>query len=290
MPRERRTSEPESDPVSASLLQLEKAVEGIQSSDAFRAYLTAQARFHHYSWGNVLLILSQNPTATRVAGYRTWQSLDRQVKRGEKAIRIIAPAYYKKQERDEQTGEDTERKVAFFRGASVFDVAQTDGAPLPEVAVPILDSDAGDELYSRLEGVALTEGLRVTIGHESFMRRPQMMGFYEPDNRAIYLREAAQLQKTKTLAHELAHHFAEHNVSGPESETEAEAVSYVVLAHHGLDSGTRSFPYIATWSQDKAVLKAALATIQTVSTTIIERVEGQDVTRAAERSHDLPGA
>ena len=244
MPRERRTNEPESDPVRTSLLQLEKAVEGIQDSNAFRSYLTAQARFHHYSWGNVLLILGQKNDATRVAGYRTWQSLDRQVKKGEKAIRIIAPAYYKKKERDEQTGEDVEKQVPFFRSASVFDVSQTDGAPLPEIPVPVLDSEAGSELYVQLEGVALTEGLRVTIGHEAFMQRPQMMGFYEPANRAIYLREAAQLQKTKTLAHELAHHFAEHKVSGPESETEAEAVSYVVLAHHGLDSGERSFPYV----------------------------------------------
>jgi antirestriction protein ArdC len=277
MPRERRTSEPASDPVSASLLQLEKAVEGIQSSDAFRAYLTAQARFHHYSWGNVLLILAQRPDATRVAGYRTWQSLDRQVKRGEKAIRIIAPAYYKKKERDEQTGEDIEKQVPFFRSASVFDVSQTDGASLPEIPVPVLDSEAGSELYARLEGVALTEGLRVTIGHESFLQRATMMGFYERDNRAIYLREAAQLQKTKTLAHELAHHFAGHQVSGSESETEAEAVSYVVLAHHGLDSGERSFPYIATWSQDKAVLKAALATIQTLSTAIIDKLNPEAI-------------
>src|SRR4051812_19568868 len=210
MPRERRTSEPESDPVRASLLQLEQAVEGIQDSDTFRAYLAAQAKFHHYSWGNTLLILCQCPEATRVAGYRTWQSLDRQVKKGEKAIRIIAPAYYKKKQRDEQTGEEVEKQVPFFRSASVFDYSQTDGAPLPEIPVPVLDSEAGAELYVQLEGVALTEGLRVTIGHESFMRRATMMGFYEPDNRSIYLREAAQLQKTKTLAHELAHYFARH--------------------------------------------------------------------------------
>jgi len=216
--------------------------------------------------------LAQKPDASRVAGYRTWQSLGRQVKKGEKAIRIIAPAYYKKKEREEQSGEDRERQVTFFRGASVFDLSQTEGEPLPEIAVPILDGEAGAELYARLESVALTEGLRVTIGHESFMQRPQMMGFYEPDTRAIYLREAAQLQKTKTLAHELAHHFAKHQVSGAASETEAEAVSYVVLAHRGLDSGERSFPYIATWSKEKAVLKAALATIQTVSTTIIDKL------------------
>jgi antirestriction protein ArdC len=271
MPRERQ-QQPDSDPVAASLLLLERSVEAIQDSETFRAYLSAQARFHHYSWGNVLLILSQRPDATRVAGYRTWQQLNRQVKRGEKAIRIIAPTHYKRKEQDEQTGEDVERQVTFFRGASVFDISQTEGEPLPEVAVPVLDGSAGAELYARLEGVALIEGLRVTTGHESFMQRPQMMGFYEPATQSIFLREAAQLQKTKTLAHELAHHFARHELSGPESETEAESVSYVILAHHGLDSGERSFPYIATWSKDKAVLKAALATIQAVSTTILDRL------------------
>src|SRR5436853_2087457 len=109
MPRERRV--PDSDPVTASLLQLERSVAAIQDSDTFRAYLTAQARFHHYSFGNVLLILAQKPDASHVAGYRSWQAMGRQVKRGEKAIRIIAPAYYKKRERDEQTGEEDERQV-----------------------------------------------------------------------------------------------------------------------------------------------------------------------------------
>src|SRR5215212_1206127 len=288
MPRGRK--EPDSDPVTASLLQLERSVAAIQDSDTFRAYLSAQARFHNYSFGNVLLILAQRPESTRVAGYRTWQSLERQVKKGEKAIRIIAPAYYKRREVDSQTGEEVERQVTFFRSAAVFDYGQTEGKPLPEVPVPVLDSEAGCELYSRLEDVARDEGVTVQRGHERFGAREQMMGFYEPERRLIALREGSQLQMTKTLAHELAHHFAEHKASGPESETEAEAVSYVVLAHHGLDSGERSFAYIATWSKDKAVLKAALATIQTVSTTIIERVEGQDVTRDAERSHDFPRA
>src|SRR5215211_9415847 len=152
MPRERQ--EPDSDPVAASLLQLERSVAAIQDSDTFRAYLTAQARFHTYSFGNVLLILSQRPESTRVAGYRTWQSLERHVKKGEKAIRIIAPAYYKRKEVDAQTGEDVERQVTFFRSASVFDYSQTEGKPLPEVPVPVLDSDAGGELYARLETVA----------------------------------------------------------------------------------------------------------------------------------------
>src|SRR5438067_892731 len=116
MPRERQL--PDADPVTASLFQLEQSVAAIQDSATFRAYLSAQARFHTYSFGNVLLILAQNPEATRVAGYRTWQSLDRHVKKGEKAIRIIAPAYYTKKDTDQKTGEEIERQVTFFRSAS----------------------------------------------------------------------------------------------------------------------------------------------------------------------------
>lgn len=289
MTRERQR-QPDSDPVATSLLLLERSVEAIQDSDTFRAYLSAQARFHRYSWGNVLLILAQKPDATRVAGYQTWKQFGRQVRRGETGIRIIAPAYYKKHEQDLETGEEITRQVTFFRSASVFDYSQTEGEPLPEVAVPVLNSEAGGELYARLEDVAHSEALTIQRGHQRFATSEQIMGFYEPASRLIAIREAAQLQMTKTLAHELGHHFAEHAASGPESETEAEGIAYVVLAHHGLDSGERSFPYVATWSQDKAILRAALARIQQVSLTMIERTGEPVTTPDAERSHDFPGA
>jgi hypothetical protein len=175
----------------------------------------------------------------------------------------------------------------YVKGALAW---SAEGTPLPEIPVPVLDSEAGGELYARLEAVAQAEGLTVVRGHQRFGVRETMQGFYEPDNRLIALREASQLHMTKTLGHELGHHFAKHTASGPASETEAEGIAYVVLAHHGLDSGERSFPYVATWAQDKTVLKAALATIQTVSAAIIERVVSQDTDRFAERSRDLPGA
>ena len=96
------------------------------------------------------------------------------------------------------------------------------------------------------------------------------MGFYSPTERLIVLREAAQLQMTKTLAHELAHHYGDQRLSDSESETIAESVAYVTLAHHGLDSGARSFPYVATWSRQPAVLRAALSEIQTISRRLID--------------------
>src|SRR5215208_1890076 len=104
------------------------------------------------------------------------------------------------------------------------------------------------------------------------------MGYYSPRERLIVVRENPMLQKTKTLAHELGHHFAGHGAEGEQSpreeqETVAESVSYVTLAHFGLDSGERSFPYIATWAKDQNTLKGALGQIQKVSATLIERVE-----------------
>lgn len=253
--------------------QLDQQVSAIQDSDTFRQYLTAQAKFHNYSWGNVLLILAQRPDASRVAGYRAWQSMDRFVKQGEKSIGILAPL--KRKITDEDTGEET-FGVYGFRRVSVFSYEQTDGKPLPEVPVPVLDSDAGGELYGRLEGVARAEGLTVQRGHEHFRVREHMMGFYEPQNKLIALRnDIFQLQATKTLGHELGHHFAAHKVSGAESETEAEGVAFVVLAHYGLDSGERSFPYVAQWAKDKNTMRAALGSIQRVSQVIIGKLEGE---------------
>lgn len=258
--------------------QLDKSVSAIQDSDTFRAYLTAQAKFHHYSFGNVLLILAQKPDATRVAGYRAWQSMDRVVKKGEKSIGILAPLIKKVE--DPKSGEE-ERRVFGFRRASVFDYSQTYGEPLPEVPVPVLDSEAGKELYDRLEGVARDERLTVDRGSERFTGRPNTMGWYDRNRRLIAVRaDVSQLQATKTLAHETAHHFAQHQVSGAESETEAEGVAYVVLAKYGLDSGERSFPYVATWAQNKDTMRAALGQIQRLSQAIIGRLEPEAQTEA----------
>jgi hypothetical protein len=101
------------------------------------------------------------------------------------------------------------------------------------------------------------------------------VGTYIPSARRIIVRELEPAQMTKTLAHELAHHFAEADRSSPEEETVAESVAYVVCAHYGLDTGARSFPYVATWAEQPSVLKAAMKRIQTVSMNMIDRVDTQ---------------
>lgn len=254
------------------LARLEQAVGEIQDEDTFRAHLDVQARFHRYSWSNVALILAQCPGATQVAGYNAWLRMHRYVLRGEKAIKIIVPMRKKVESSD---GE--EESKLFFGVGNVFDVSQTDGEPLPQVNVPVLQGEEGRELYDRLEGLAARERLRVLRGEPTTMRE-SLMGYYDPAERLIMVKQAPQLQMTKTLAHELGHYFAGHGSTEfasarDEQETVAESVAYVTLSRFGLDSGVRSFPYVALWARDRAVFKKVLGTIQTVSAAIIGGVE-----------------
>src|SRR3990172_11974893 len=117
---------------------------------------------------------------------------------------------------------------------------------------------------------AKSSGLSVRTGDEDL--RDKQMGYYAPDKKEIVLRTAEPLQMVKTLAHELAHHFAEAKTSDAESETVAEAVAYAVCSHFGLDTGARSFPYIAVWSKDTAVLRNTLTTVQQLSAKMIDGV------------------
>jgi antirestriction protein ArdC len=272
-----------------ALERLETAVGQIQDSDTFRAYLDVQAKFYRYSPNNALLILAQRPDATQVAGYGAWKTLGRQVRRGERGIKILVPMRVRSRSADRQHDAadhqdapkvpdpqiDTDPQSAapgvrrlLFGVGTVFDIRQTDGDPLPTIEVPELTGDAGLALYGLLERVAQDEGLAIRRGSERL--GPATMGFYSPTERLIVLREAGQLQMTKTLAHELAHHYAAHRTSNAASETVAESVAYVTLTHHGLDSGARSFPYVATWSRELAVLRTALGEIQAISSRLID--------------------
>ena len=251
-------------------VRLEQAVGAIHDSDTFRRYLDVQSRFPTYSPNNVVLILSQRPDATRVAGYATWRALDRQVRRGEKGIRIIVPM--RRKENEEDTPEESR---LFFGSAVVFDVSQTDGAPLPEVPVPILEGEAGGTLMESLLAWAGQEGVRVRLDRGELPR--SAMGDYTPSEQSIRLAAAPMRQMVKTLAHELGHHvhltrFGEESRVQEERETVAEAVAYVVCAAHGIDTGERSFSYIATWAEDGRALKAAMGTIQKVAAVIIEGI------------------
>ena len=164
MERNRHRSEDPRERVNAALTTLEQGIDGILDSQSFADYLTTMAKFHHYSFGNVMLIRLQNPEATQVAGYRRWKQLGRQVKLGEKGIKILVP--HIKKQTDEETGEE-EILVRNFGLGTVFDVSQTEGEPLPEppVAHEIREStDAGVTLFGHL--MRFVEGEGVTVERE----------------------------------------------------------------------------------------------------------------------------
>jgi antirestriction protein ArdC len=259
------------DQVKQYLEAADQELEKIRTSEDFINYLDAQSRFYHYSPRNTLLILLQCPDASRVAGYKTWPTMGRHVLKGEKGIRILAPL--KRKVENEETGEP-EWRLLGFKTTSVFDVSQTDGDPLPELKVPVLDSEAGGELYDRMEQVMNEEGVKVQRGHQRFASSPHLMGWYDPPAKQIILRDdVSQLQQTKTIVHEAGHHFGHHDHSNADSETEAEITAWVVLRHNGHDTGERSFPYVMSWMGDKNIFRNRLTQIQELSKLIINRLE-----------------
>ncbi len=264
--------------VDRSLDTLAKAVDAVRASETFKAYLDVQARFHRYSWHNSLLILSQRPDATHVAGYRTWQSLGRQVCKGERGITIFAPCPFKREvERD--SGETDEREGVYFRAVHVFDVGQTDGKELPDVDVPTVDV-AADRLLADLQQVAGKRGIAVSFQPiESGAFGVSKGGSIEVDD------GHATGQQAKTLAHELAHETL-HKASRPEgltrnvAELEAESVAYVVCRHFSLETEVRSSRYIALWDGDAKALRASLERISRTARDIIDDLESLKTRKA----------
>ena len=263
-------------PQSDILQRFEEAVGAIHDSESFRRWLDISSRFHHYSLGNQLLIAMQRPDATYVAGFHAWLKLGRHVNKGEKGIAIMVP-HVRKVEQDDGI---EERRVSSFGTGHVFDLSQTDGEPLPMVEVPTLEGDAGGELWEGLSRFAERAGVQVlTVPLEQLPR--ETMGYYVQSRQEIVVGQFSQRQMTKTLAHELGHHIARVD-DRAENECIAEGIAYIVCAHFGIDTGERSFPYVAGWAKDKAVLKNVLGTIQTASAALIDgvvSVSGSDTSR-----------
>jgi antirestriction protein ArdC len=249
-----------------SLDTLAKAVGDVRASEAFKAYLAVQARFHRYSWHNSMLIAMQRPDATRVAGYRAWQSLGRQVCKGERGIMIFAPCPWKRETDDGET-----EQGIYFRAVHVFDVGQTDGKDLPDVDVPTVDT-ASDDLLAKLQHVADQRGIAVNFAKLSGgLFGVSKGGTIDVDN------GHATGQQAKTLAHELAHealHKTDRTgLTRSVAELEAESVAYVVCTHFGLDVEVRASRYIALWDGDSKALRASLERIASTARNIIDDVE-----------------
>ena len=279
--------------------KLEAGLKELFESEKYKSYLSTMSKFHNYSFNNTLLIAMQKPEATLVAGYQAWQkNFERHVNKGEKAIRILAPAPYKiKEERDKLdpvTGEmmfdengmpqkeETEVTIPAFRAVSVFDVSQTDGKPIPELEV--------NELLSTVEGYedfvqALMNISPVPIAFEDIPGDSK--GYFSTAEKRIAVQEnMSESQTLKTMVHEVAHsmlHDKEVNQSMDipvkdrnTKEVEAESVAFTVCQHFGIDTSDYSFGYIAGWSNGRNMkeLKSSLDTIRKTASELITGIEG----------------
>jgi len=234
--------------------RLAEAVERMADSETFAAWLRARATFHDYSFGNVCLIVSQRPDATKVAGYKAWQKLGRQVRKGEHGIRILAPCRVKAT----SDNGDASYRVAGLRSVSVFDVAQTAEEPLPELEYRPLEGDAPTDMVDLLAKVAANARLRVAYrlpeiaGARGYLRRSESLIVIDTDQ--------SPAMQAKVFAHELGHYFDPWLIQHPDTygarrgdcEAVAESVAYVVAARFGLDAGASAIGYVTSWTEGNA--------------------------------------
>lgn len=230
---------------------IREKVGSIITSDQWKEALAFRNRLPRYSFFNIVLIFAQNPEATIVAGYQKWRKdLNRQVNKGETGIKILAPIIRKE---TNKSGEE-EHKLVGFRTATVFDVSQTSGEPIPAPPTPELLDDTHpltNELFTR--AITHAESLGLNFGYEQLPKN--VNGYYRPSTNSIRLaKHLPPLQQLKTLIHELAHAAFEHGTDPNESrntrELEAETTAYMVLSHFNLDTSAYSFPYLAHYSGD----------------------------------------
>ena len=281
--------------------RLEQGISELFESDRYKEYLSVMSKFHNYSFNNTVLIAMQKPDASLIAGFNAWKNeFGRNVKRGEKGIRIIAPSPFKVKKQMEKIDPKTQRPVIgrdgkpvteerevtipAFKVVSVFDVSQTEGRELPNLAVDALtgDVDKYKDFFAALEKTS-----PVPVGFEKIEGGAH--GYYHLEEERIALNEGeSQLQSLKTLIHEIAHaklHSIDLNIPLDEQpnrpdrrtrEVEAESIAYTVCQHYGLDTSDYSFGYVAGWSSGKELteLKNSLETIRSTAAEIIGSVDG----------------
>ncbi|MCR5105945.1 MAG: ssDNA-binding domain-containing protein [Eubacterium sp.] len=270
------------DKIKAALESIDHGLATINTNEDWISFLRFQSLFYQYSFGNTILIFSQNPEATFVAGYKTWTKLGRYVKRGSKGLSILAPCIRKvevfkepdnKSEYHDQAGEkETKNELVGFRVAYVYDIADTDGS---DEMVPVLvkglagNTETEKELYERLYSVLSKKfTIKEVTGTSS-------KGSYNLESGIISVRtDLEYLQRIKTLLHEVAHHYdfelnPNDDIPRNRREITAESVSYVVSLRLGLDTSAYSFSYIQSWLKDKDELKIIADTVQKISFIII---------------------
>jgi hypothetical protein len=243
-------------------------------SDALTNYLTAMSRFHNYSFGNVLEIARQIPSATRVAGFWTWKNMGRSVNAGAKGIRILAPMVGVRRKKDEEAKKDitkqNERVLLGFRNAYVFDVSQTNGVDLPNLHE--VSGDPGENV-ERLAAFVKSKGIQLVYNANIAPALGMSYG-----GRIAILPGQSKAEEFSTLVHETAHellHKAERRTATTKTvrETEAEAVVFVVGKAVGLITGSASADYISLYHGNASLLAESLEVIQQTASLILAALE-----------------
>ena len=305
------TSENQKDRLKEITDRLEQGILEVFESERYKEYLRVMSKFHHYSFNNTMLIALQKPDASLIAGFSAWKnSHGRTVKKGEKGIRIIAPAPFKvKQEMeklDPKTNmpligadgkavtEEKEITIPAYKVVSVFDVSQTEGKEIPSIGVDELTGDVSqyEDFFT-----ALKKASPVPIALEHI--EGSAHGYYHLAEKRIAIDDnMSELQTLKTAIHEIAHaklHDIDLNAPKEEKENhpnqrtrevEAESVAYTVCQHYGLDTSDYSFGYVAGWSSGKELseLKGSLETIRLAASELIDSIDGhfKELQRARE--------
>ena len=298
---------------------IEQGIKELFESEKYMRYLSVMSRFHRYSVNNTMLIYMQKPDATLVAGYNKWKNqFERHVKKGEHGITIIAPTPYKKKieemKRDPDTHapildadgkavmEEKEIEIPMFRPVKVFDVSQTDGKPLPELASSLSGNVQNYEAFME----ALRRSAPVPLSVEPMAAN--MDGYFSPDQQRIAIRAGmSEVQTVSAAVHEIAHSKLHNYAKAQEEaaragdkeppkkkdrnteEVEAESISYAVCQYYGIQTGENSFGYIANWSQGKELpeLRASLETINKAAGELIADIDRHYKVICKERGIDL---
>ena len=295
--------------------RLEQGITELFDSERYKEYLRVMSKFHNYSFNNTLLIAMQKPDASLIAGFSAWKNnFGRNVMKGQKGIKILAPSPFKIKKElekiDPQTGkafigkdgkpvtEEKEITIPAFKVVSVFDVSQTEGKEIPDIAVNML---TGDVEHYKDVFAALEKTSPVPVGFEKIEGGAH--GYYHLEDKRIALDEGmSELQTLKTLIHEIAHaklHDIDLNApledleNRPDRRTrevQAESIAYTVCQHYGLDTSDYSFGYVAEWSagRDLAELKSSLETIRSTAAEIINSIDEHIAELQKEQAQDAP--
>ena len=262
--------------------QIEQGVKDVYSSDNFKNYLKFLSKFHQYSFNNTMLILGQYPSASLIAGYNSWKNnFNRQVNKGEHAIKILAPYQIKiKLEKDQENNEEPtqeEVKVTRFHLVNVFDISQTTGDPIPEFVTDLKGtSHDADALIEAIQDVATIE-IQFIEQKNGVSLQNGAKGYYSPvEDKIVVNSNLDTIQKAKTLVHEYAHSILHKQTdkSREQKEIEAESLAFVICNHFNIDTSDYSFGYIASYAnQDYDKLRDVLVNIQANAHELIEKVE-----------------